>query len=42
MPQGWKSLDTVVIAERLALILEAAGKLKEAVELLERYINFKH
>ncbi|KAL1569719.1 Tetratricopeptide repeat superfamily protein [Salvia divinorum] len=36
LSKGWKSLDTVVIAERLALTLEAAGRLKEAVELLER------
>ncbi|KAH6822543.1 Tetratricopeptide repeat superfamily protein [Perilla frutescens var. hirtella] len=39
LSKGWKSLDTVVVAERLALTLEASGRLKEAVELLERCLD---
>ncbi|KAL3630184.1 hypothetical protein CASFOL_023168 [Castilleja foliolosa] len=36
LSKGWKSLDTVFVAERLALALETAGRLREAEELLER------
>ncbi|KAK6125897.1 hypothetical protein DH2020_040361 [Rehmannia glutinosa] len=39
LSKGWKSLDTVLIAERLALALETAGRLREAEELLERCLN---
>ncbi|XP_051141328.1 uncharacterized protein LOC127258509 [Andrographis paniculata] len=37
--KGWKSLDTVVAAERLALAIQAVGKLREAEELLERCLD---
>ncbi|KAL0397058.1 UNVERIFIED_CONTAM: hypothetical protein Scaly_0154200, partial [Sesamum calycinum] len=39
LAQGWKSFDTVVAAERLALVLQTAGKLREAEELLERCLG---
>ncbi|KAI3451315.1 hypothetical protein Pfo_007980 [Paulownia fortunei] len=39
LSKGWKSLDTVVVAERLALTLETAGRLREAEELLERCLD---
>ncbi|KAL8046972.1 hypothetical protein ABFX02_08G208600 [Erythranthe guttata] len=39
LSKGWKSLDTVVVAERLALTLETAGRLNEAEELLERCLD---
>ncbi|XP_075474732.1 uncharacterized protein LOC142505575 isoform X5 [Primulina tabacum] len=35
LSKGWKSLGTVVAAERLALTLQSLGKLSEAEELLE-------
>lgn len=38
MQQGWKSLDTVVAAERLALSLQSVGQLREAAVLLQRCI----
>lgn len=34
--QGWNSMETVITAEGLALILQSAGNLKDAEELLER------
>ncbi|CAA0836811.1 Tetratricopeptide repeat (TPR)-like superfamily protein [Striga hermonthica] len=37
--RGWKSLDTVLVAERLALVLEKASRLMEAEELLERCLD---
>lgn len=45
--QGWDSLETVIAAESLALILQSSGSLNEAKELLQRFIflsifyNFK-
>ncbi|KAL0380448.1 UNVERIFIED_CONTAM: hypothetical protein Sangu_0109100 [Sesamum angustifolium] len=39
LSKGWKSFDTVVAAERLALVLQTAGKLREAEELLERCLG---
>ncbi|KAL6552039.1 hypothetical protein OROGR_008193 [Orobanche gracilis] len=36
---GWKSLDTVLVAELLALALETAGRLREAEELLGRCLD---
>ncbi|XP_058009281.1 uncharacterized protein LOC110645922 isoform X3 [Hevea brasiliensis] len=39
LSQGWKSMDTVIAAERLALTLRSAGSLKEAQELLERCLD---
>lgn len=38
MWQGWNSLETIIAAEGLALTLQSAGNLKEARELLERWI----
>lgn len=37
--QGWDALDTVMAAEGLALTLQSAGKLREAYELLERWMS---
>ncbi|PQM42428.1 kinesin light chain 3-like isoform X1 [Prunus yedoensis var. nudiflora] len=37
--EGWNSLDTVITAEGLALILQSSGSLKEAEELLERCLD---
>ncbi|XP_021830935.1 kinesin light chain 3 isoform X3 [Prunus avium] len=37
--KGWNSLDTVITAEGLALILQSSGSLKEAEELLERCLD---
>ncbi|KAL2531251.1 Tetratricopeptide repeat (TPR)-like superfamily protein [Abeliophyllum distichum] len=34
LSKGWKSLDTVVAAERLALTLQSVGRLREAEDLL--------
>ncbi|ONI17542.1 hypothetical protein PRUPE_3G166300 [Prunus persica] len=39
LTKGWNSLDTVITAEGLALILQSAGSLKEAEELLERCLD---
>ncbi|KAG8383662.1 hypothetical protein BUALT_Bualt04G0037200 [Buddleja alternifolia] len=39
LSKGWKSLDTVLAAERLALVLQKAGRLKDAEELLERCLD---
>ncbi|KAL2234751.1 UNVERIFIED_CONTAM: hypothetical protein Sindi_1207300 [Sesamum indicum] len=36
---GWKSFDTVVAAERLALVLQISGELREAEDLLERCLD---
>ncbi|KZV53790.1 nephrocystin-3-like [Dorcoceras hygrometricum] len=36
LSKGWKSLGTVIAAERLALTLQSLGQLSEAEELLER------
>ncbi|KAF9683867.1 hypothetical protein SADUNF_Sadunf04G0058600 [Salix dunnii] len=36
---GWNSMDTVIVAERLALTLQSIGKIKEAKELLERCLE---
>ncbi|KAM0034081.1 putative tetratricopeptide-like helical domain superfamily [Helianthus debilis subsp. tardiflorus] len=37
--KGWESLETVIAAERLALILESAGSLTEAKLLLQRCLD---
>lgn len=37
--KGWKSLETVIAAESLALTLQAVGNLGEARELLERCLD---
>ncbi|XP_021830932.1 kinesin light chain 3 isoform X1 [Prunus avium] len=39
LTKGWNSLDTVITAEGLALILQSSGSLKEAEELLERCLD---
>lgn len=39
LSKGWKSLDTVITAERLALTLQSLGQLSEAEELLERCLD---
>ncbi|KAM3283301.1 kinesin light chain 3 isoform X1 [Capsicum chacoense] len=39
LAKGWKSLETVIAAERLALTLQSLGNLKEAQELLERCLD---
>ncbi|KAL6534964.1 hypothetical protein OROHE_013018 [Orobanche hederae] len=39
LSKGWKSLDTVLVAELLALALETAGRLREAEELSERCLD---
>lgn len=39
LSKGWKSLDTVVAAERLALTLQSVGQLTEAAVLLERCLD---
>ncbi|XP_050134890.1 uncharacterized protein LOC126610798 isoform X4 [Malus sylvestris] len=39
LAQGWNSMETVVTAEGLALILQSAGSLKDAEELLERCLD---
>ncbi|KAH1190218.1 Eukaryotic translation initiation factor 4B2 [Glycine max] len=39
--QGWYSLDTVIAAESLALILQAFGDTKDSKELLERCLNVR-
>ncbi|XP_073155153.1 uncharacterized protein [Henckelia pumila] len=36
LSKGWKSLGTVIAAERLALTLQSLGQLSEAEDLLER------
>lgn len=36
--QGWESLETVIAAESLALVLQSAGSLVEAKELLQRFL----
>lgn len=38
--QGWKSLDTVIAAESLALTLQASSETKQSKELLERLFHF--
>ncbi|KAJ8752173.1 hypothetical protein K2173_003781 [Erythroxylum novogranatense] len=38
---GWKSLETVAAAERLALTLQATRNIKEASELLERCLDVR-
>lgn len=40
LSQGWNSLDTVIAAEGLALTLQSVGSLREAQELLERWLKF--
>ncbi|KAJ4706899.1 kinesin light chain 3-like isoform X1 [Melia azedarach] len=37
--KGWKSLDTVIAAEGLALTLQSTGSLREAQELFERCLD---
>lgn len=39
LSKGWNSMDTVIVAERLALILQSIEKIKEAKELLERCLE---
>lgn len=39
LSKGWNSMDTVIVAERLALTLQSIGKIKEAKELLERCLE---
>ncbi|KAM1061149.1 hypothetical protein FF1_025676 [Malus domestica] len=39
LTKGWNSMETVVTAEGLALILQSAGSLKDAEELLERCLD---
>ncbi|XP_011080813.1 uncharacterized protein LOC105163972 [Sesamum indicum] len=39
LSKGWKSFDTVVAAERLALVLQISGELREAEDLLERCLD---
>ncbi|XP_022846832.1 kinesin light chain 3 isoform X2 [Olea europaea var. sylvestris] len=39
LSKGWKSLDTVVAAERLALSLQSVGQLREAAVLLQRCLD---
>ncbi|KAG4907218.1 hypothetical protein JHK82_055879 [Glycine max] len=39
--RGWYSLDTVIAAESLALILQAFGDTKDSKELLERCLNVR-
>ncbi|KAL2551289.1 Tetratricopeptide repeat (TPR)-like superfamily protein [Forsythia ovata] len=39
LSKGWKSLDTVVAAERLALTLQSVGRLREAEDLLHRCLE---
>lgn len=39
LSKGWDSVETVLAAEGLALTLQAAGKLREAQELLERCLE---
>ncbi|EPS61921.1 hypothetical protein M569_12871, partial [Genlisea aurea] len=36
---GWKSMDTILAAEKLALALQAGGQLKEAEEVLDRCLD---
>lgn len=38
--QGWKSLDTVIAAESLALTLQASCNTKDSKELLERLLQY--
>lgn len=39
LSKGWNSMDTVIVAERLALTLQSIEKIKEAKELLERCLE---
>ncbi|XP_009370548.2 kinesin light chain 3 isoform X1 [Pyrus x bretschneideri] len=39
LTKGWNSMETVITAEGLALILQSAGSLKDAEELLERCLD---
>ncbi|CAK7338988.1 unnamed protein product [Dovyalis caffra] len=39
LSKGWNSMDTVIVAERLALTLQSIGQIKEAKELLERCLE---
>ncbi|KHN00209.1 hypothetical protein glysoja_049426 [Glycine soja] len=41
LSKGWYSLDTVIAAESLALILQAFGDTKDSKELLERCLNVR-
>ncbi|KAL9355095.1 hypothetical protein Peur_053065 [Populus x canadensis] len=39
LSKGWNSMDTVIVAERLALTLQSIEKIKETKELLERCLE---
>ncbi|XP_059640770.1 uncharacterized protein LOC132282943 [Cornus florida] len=41
LSKGWNSLDTVIAAEGLALILQSIGRLNEAQEILERCLKVR-